>query len=78
MPNTNFYAALCILMCQGSSIALYHFLRTKLLAYSHLWQTLALRTSYTFCFMSLASDVTRFLAPSLLLVGHMKDMLYRQ
>jgi hypothetical protein len=78
MPNSNIYAAMCILMCQRSSIALYQFLRTNLHAYSHLWQTLALPTSYSFLFTSLASDVTRSLATSLFLVRHVKDMLYRQ
>ena len=58
MPISNLYAAICVLMCQGSSIALYQFLRTNLYAYSHLWQKLALRTSYSFCSMSLSSDVT--------------------
>ena len=48
MPNTNLYAAMCILVCQGSSIAPYQFLQTNLHAYSHLWPTLALRTSYFF------------------------------
>ena len=71
MPNSNVYAGTYIFMSQDSSIALYQFLRTNLHVYSILRQTLALRTLYYFWFTGLASDVTRSLAPSLLLVGHM-------